>query len=728
MLVPNVVVIFLLAIIKTCMANADIWKNEATVYGRQALSGKIGSNLSMYGNKFIMGNPGEYINYRQANEINVAGAAYIFKQMDGQWSRHQRLVAPNPVAGMRFGSHVSMYGDRIAVAGQQDAVIYIFEMQSNGEWEFQNEFAPVRSGLKIGGPPSRLRLWEDRVVFSTTISAISGFVYVFVRNASSGVWEQEVELEQSQVGPVGMYGNKFAFVDGYTLSVYRFDSTGWSRKAQLEVTNNDGGQFNIGNLDMSKTTIVVGTGYLNNHANVFDLFDEASNNWSQVELKASDGVAGDDFGSSVAVSGDTMAVGSRYADLANPSIPNAGAVYIFRRGATGGNEWEEVAKRTSPFLETLVTNTPTLFGQSVALYENRLVVGTQNLYTGGWKPGGAFIFVDPDPEKFQYGPMGHSWGDPHIVTWGGLYFDCHVQGEMVLARGSNLSVHALFSKVPQQWFTVTTGIAIDIDDFPRMQLSTNSSYEGVADSLTILDDSYGSARVCPVKVLAAGKEISLEEANAFNGIQVDIYGSVVVIQYQDTSWSFAQLSLRSFAGVCYFSFDFWMRSRDYDESIVGLLGKPNGIEHWITQSGTVLPIPSEPRSLFFEEAHTYCAENWCVREKIDSIFVYDSYTSTFEDFAECDRPYDNPHDPANQNRKLGVIGVDSAISAICGESIPCTFDGIAFDTEGAQAYWAERERIQNLRALRTLTTSTMPATTYVTSETSMTSTLPESSR
>ena len=56
--------------------------------------------------------------------------------------------------------------------------------------------------------------------------------------------------------------------------------------------------------------------------------------WKQVaELKGSDTVAGDSFGTSVAVSGNTAVVGAEF-------HAEAGRVYVFIKTATG---WKQVA-------------------------------------------------------------------------------------------------------------------------------------------------------------------------------------------------------------------------------------------------------------------------------------------------------------------------------------------------------------------------------------------------
>ncbi len=91
------------------------------------------------------------------------------------------------------------------------------------------------------------------------------------------------------------------------------------------------------------------------------LAKDSSGAWSQVaKLTASDGEAGDIFGWSVAVDGDTVVVGARYDDLA----------YVFTKPGTGWATATETAKLTAS--DGVVGD---WFGQSVAVDGDTVVVG-----------------------------------------------------------------------------------------------------------------------------------------------------------------------------------------------------------------------------------------------------------------------------------------------------------------------------------------------------------------
>ncbi|MBN1510821.1 MAG: thrombospondin type 3 repeat-containing protein, partial [Phycisphaerae bacterium] len=78
-----------------------------------------------------------------------------------------------------------------------------------------------------------------------------------------------------------------------------------------------------------------------------------------VKLRATDAAAGDEFGWSVAIDGDTAVVA---ADLDDDHELNSGSVYVFERNAGGEDNWGQVAKLTASDGAA-----GDFFGQSVAI-------------------------------------------------------------------------------------------------------------------------------------------------------------------------------------------------------------------------------------------------------------------------------------------------------------------------------------------------------------------------
>ncbi|MGD8398744.1 MAG: FG-GAP repeat protein, partial [Anaerolineae bacterium] len=111
------------------------------------------------------------------------------------------------------------------------------------------------------------------------------------------------------------------------------------------------------------------------------------------KLTASDTEDGDDFGFSVAVSGDIVVVGAPYEDGSFMGSDRGGA-YLFERNKLGTDYWGEVKK-----LDIIDPTGGALFGFSVAVSGNTIVVGAPKKdYVGGTgcatgpECGAAYIF------------------------------------------------------------------------------------------------------------------------------------------------------------------------------------------------------------------------------------------------------------------------------------------------------------------------------------------------
>ena len=114
------------------------------------------------------------------------------------------------------------------------------------------------------------------------------------------------------------------------------------------------------------------------------IFVRSGATWSeQAKLTASDGSAGDRFGTRVAISGDTVAVGAEDDD---PIIgTDCGKVYVFVRS---GTTWAEQAQLTASDAAA-----GALFGWNVAVLGDTIVVGAPNDVENGVDSGSVYIYT-----------------------------------------------------------------------------------------------------------------------------------------------------------------------------------------------------------------------------------------------------------------------------------------------------------------------------------------------
>lgn len=137
---------------------------------------------------------------------------------------------------------------------------------------------------------------------------------------------------------------------------------------------------------------------------VFERNQGGNDAWGQVaKLTAGDPGFGDYFGASVAISGDTIAVGAPYENAGSANIPDAGAVYLFERHQGGPNSWGQVKK--------VIAGDPDEeddFGLQLDLDADTLVVGASGEDGGPGNPmsyAGAIYIL----ERNQGGPG--NWGE-----------------------------------------------------------------------------------------------------------------------------------------------------------------------------------------------------------------------------------------------------------------------------------------------------------------------------
>jgi hypothetical protein len=179
----------------------------------------------------------------------------------------------------------------------------------------------------------------------------SGAVYVYTR--TNGVWTQQAYLKASNTSSGDMFGVSVA-IDGDTLAV---GATSESSNA----TGVNGDQTN----------------HLAPNSGAVYVFTRTAGVWSQqAYLKASNTNADDNFGVTVALKGDTLAVAA-YEEASNAtgvngnqadnSAPGSGAVYVFTR--TSG-VWSQQA-----YLKASNTDAGDLFGYEMALGSDTLAVG-----------------------------------------------------------------------------------------------------------------------------------------------------------------------------------------------------------------------------------------------------------------------------------------------------------------------------------------------------------------
>jgi hypothetical protein len=173
--------------------------------------------------------------------------------------------------------------------------------------------------------------------------------------------------------------NKANNLGYHTGAAYIFVQSGGAWTQQQELTASDGAsgdQFGT-SVSVSGNTALIGAHNKAQFTGAAYIFVASNGVWlQQAKLTASDGASGDQFGYSVSLSGNTALVGARL------HANNAGAAYVFVRS---GNAWTQQAKLTASDGAS-----GDYFGWSVSLSGNTALVGA---FGNASDAGAAYVFV-----------------------------------------------------------------------------------------------------------------------------------------------------------------------------------------------------------------------------------------------------------------------------------------------------------------------------------------------
>ena len=177
-------------------------------------------------------------------------------------------------------------------------------------------------------------------------------------------------------------------VDSGSAYVFTRSGTNWGQQAKLTATDGAANDTFGGNVALSGDTAVIGALGDDDDVNGVDsgsayVFTRSGTSWSeQAKLSAADGAAGDEFGYSVALSGDTAVIGAaRDDDKGNDS----GSAYVFTRS---GTSWSQQAKLTAADGAA-----GDVFSISVALSGDTAVIGADLDDEKGDNSGAAYVFT-----------------------------------------------------------------------------------------------------------------------------------------------------------------------------------------------------------------------------------------------------------------------------------------------------------------------------------------------
>jgi len=386
----------------------------------------FGRGLAIDGDTVVIGATGH------PGGASFAGATYIFERNYGgsaeSWGEMKKLYGhyPNDFTDFRFSVDIS--GDTIIVGNPtanglalRSGKAEIFERNRGGadnwgrvaellpdEWATEQQFGisvAIDGEVAIAG-----QIFDDRQQHH------AGSISVFERNIGGpDAWGRAVTVQPTGIAVHDHFGQGVD-VHGTTIivgakgddtladesgAVYVFAHTGdrWPQSTQINASDAAIEDLFGGALALSGDTLLVGSPAKDSTTGAAYLYSRNRNGkdaWGEIKkLVPSDAASGDAVGYSVAVGGSIAAVG---AYLDTEPYTWSGSVTLFERNAGGAENWGEELK--------LVPADPSVwkfFGCSVEISGDTLVVGARGDDTLAYNSGAAYVF-----QRHLGGP--ENWG------------------------------------------------------------------------------------------------------------------------------------------------------------------------------------------------------------------------------------------------------------------------------------------------------------------------------
>jgi hypothetical protein len=380
-----------------------IWTEEQKLLpNNSAENNFFGCAVDVGGETILVGSRADDI------DTNVdQGAAFAFVRSGAVWEQQKKFMAADGQAEDNFGASVALDGDVAVIGATEDYLngddqgsAYVFR-RSGTTWSEQNRlFAPRGTVNDEFG--NSVAIDDDTIVVGASLVDVDGDS----NQGSASVFMITQGLEEQDAVDPGAADIRFGYsvaisgeaavVGAYadnsyqgSVFVYRREGEAWSLEEHLTASDAENGDSFGRSVGINGNTIVVGAygdniGSNDGQGSIY-IYERTNGQWEYVEeMWAPDGDAGDNFGYSVAISGDRIVAGAYHDDVGQHT--DQGSAYVYVRN---GDDWDFEYQ-----LDSWNDDDAIYFGVSVAICVDTIVVGA---YFDGFGPndnhGTAQVFV-----------------------------------------------------------------------------------------------------------------------------------------------------------------------------------------------------------------------------------------------------------------------------------------------------------------------------------------------
>jgi ligand-binding sensor domain-containing protein len=381
---------------------------------------EFGSSTAVSGDFAIVGSPKEDEDVLGVNPISNAGSAYISKrQADGTWKQVQKIVASDRALEDQFGYSVAINGNYAFVgAWQQEdeatnltdaGCVYVFKKQNDSTWtEIQKLTASDRSRLDffsnsmaVSGDNLIVGAYQADGIGTGTTKSNFGSAYIFQKQ-SDGTWKEVQKIVANDKAANDKFGFSVAIngdqavvgtkddakdqngsnpiLGAGSAYIYKKQANGSWTQVQKIVASNRGTDELFGySVAISNDYVLVGvparyglfypngpTPISAHLSGVIFYKKQINGSWLESQAIVGGSFPGDNFGISVAMSGDYAVIGK------TQYVSNDGGFAVTYKQENG--KWTST-DRLQPVRRSSLLDNGKQFGRNLAIDNTTVIVG-----------------------------------------------------------------------------------------------------------------------------------------------------------------------------------------------------------------------------------------------------------------------------------------------------------------------------------------------------------------
>jgi hypothetical protein len=282
------------------------------------------------------------------------GAAFIYEYMAGKWVLVKKIAPAETGEGDYVGIAVTL-ADEYAFASALNhkvdenhkdlGIVYVYQRKTAGEWEQTQKLIPDLSEDTHHFGSSLAVCNNHVIVGAYGKRSETGKAFIFERENNQWILRQTLIPDETDI--LGIFGGRFGadvdISDNYAIVgtglgfdgigafyIYKKQNNSWEKMTLVQNIHETKMAYFGKTVAINDQYAVVGAYGENTDAGVVYVYRLNGDSWELItELVPSDVIAEDNFGVSIDLDGNILAVGAKKHDWGEENS-NYGAVYIFR--------------------------------------------------------------------------------------------------------------------------------------------------------------------------------------------------------------------------------------------------------------------------------------------------------------------------------------------------------------------------------------------------------------